>query len=330
MSSQDQRVLAIAGTGQSGSTLLTRMLGQIPGFVAIGEVGRLWDKGILANTECGCGQPFHQCPFWRQVGDRAFGGWARVDAERAIALRDRVQPIKRRVALPRMLPVLLAPSLSPGYAAARREYIALIARVFEAARNVSGAHTVVDSMKLAAHVYMLRGLPDTDVRVLHNVRDPRGVAYSNLRKVRKVGGTEPYRGRRHPVRTTVRWVWTNGSLEILGRLDVPTKIVRYEAVVADPRTALVEILRFAGVEPSDDDLAFIDGTTLSLSPSHLVAGNRTRMLSGPITLREDEGWRSGLPPAQQRIVASLTWPMRRRYSSQRLDPISRARTNGST
>jgi len=37
-------VLAIAGAGLSGSTLLCRMLGELPGFVAIGEVGRIWER----------------------------------------------------------------------------------------------------------------------------------------------------------------------------------------------------------------------------------------------------------------------------------------------
>ena len=52
------RLLCIGATGQSGSTLLTRMLGRLPGVAAVGEVGRIWDKGILDNTACGSATRF--------------------------------------------------------------------------------------------------------------------------------------------------------------------------------------------------------------------------------------------------------------------------------
>jgi hypothetical protein len=306
-------VLAIGGTGQNGATLLSRMLGEVPGLVAVGEVGRLWDKGIVRNTECGCGLPFRDCPFWSRVGEAAFGGWDAVDTDHVIALRDRVQPIQRRIALPRTLPLMLRPSLSPPYAAARAGYAGYIARLFDGVRAVSGAHTVVDSMKLSSHVYMLRALPETDVRVVHLVRDSRGVAYSSVKTVEKVGGKIPYRGKRHPVRTAVRWTWINLSFDLLRRLGVPTAMVRYEAVVARPRETVMEILRFAEVEPLDG-LPFIQGRTVELPPAHVVAGNRVRMQRGPIELREDDAWRSKLPIAQRRLVSGLTWPLLRRYS----------------
>ena len=52
------RVLCVAATGQSGSTLLARMLGEVPGYQAVGEVGRVWDKGVDEHMNCSCGEPF--------------------------------------------------------------------------------------------------------------------------------------------------------------------------------------------------------------------------------------------------------------------------------
>jgi len=34
-------VLCLAGTSENGATPLTRMLGRLPGFVAVGEIGYL-------------------------------------------------------------------------------------------------------------------------------------------------------------------------------------------------------------------------------------------------------------------------------------------------
>src|SRR6476469_754930 len=54
-------VLFIAGWGRSGSTLLDRMLGQVPGVFSAGELRDIWDRGVREDRLCGCGQPFHEC-----------------------------------------------------------------------------------------------------------------------------------------------------------------------------------------------------------------------------------------------------------------------------
>src|SRR5207253_253895 len=81
------RVLAIAGWGRCGSTLLDLMLGQVPGFVSAGEVRELWLRGCRENRPCGCGAPFADCSFWSAVGERAFGGWDQLDLERLLRVR---------------------------------------------------------------------------------------------------------------------------------------------------------------------------------------------------------------------------------------------------
>ena len=45
------RVLYIGGWGRSGSTLLDRVLGQVPGVVSLGEVRELWQRGWAENLE---------------------------------------------------------------------------------------------------------------------------------------------------------------------------------------------------------------------------------------------------------------------------------------
>jgi hypothetical protein len=69
-------VVCIAGNAQNGATMLSRALKLVPGWLAIGEVGYVWDRGILENYPCGCGVAFADCEFWREVGARAFGGWS--------------------------------------------------------------------------------------------------------------------------------------------------------------------------------------------------------------------------------------------------------------
>ncbi len=314
---QRPRILAIAGTGQNGSTLVSRLLGELPGLVAIGEVGRLWDKGLIEGVECSCGEPVASCPFWSEVGRTGFGGWDRVDAERATWLRESLVLKDSRFPHPFALPFLLAPGLWPSYRARLEEYQALMSTLYGAIDEVSGGRIIVDAMKIPAHVYMLSGLRRRyDIRYLHLIRDSRGVANSNAKVVRRQGSLEdrPFRGQRGPVKSAVRWTWFNLSSEVLaGVRKMPMSRMRYEEFVGDPAAALRVVGDRFGIEIGEDDLGFLQGREADLSPGHLVAGNRMRLHSGPITIVEDAAWRRDLPERSQRIVTTLTWPLLRHY-----------------
>ncbi len=73
------RVVFIGGSGRSGSTLIERLLGELPSVCNVGEVVHLWERGLQRGETCGCGTPLPDCPFWIRVGDVAFGGWDQFD-----------------------------------------------------------------------------------------------------------------------------------------------------------------------------------------------------------------------------------------------------------
>jgi hypothetical protein len=81
-------VLFIAGGGRSGSTILHNLLGQIDGFVAVGELRYIWGRAALKNQSCGCGVPFSQCVFWHDVMIKAFGGLDRSMAREMLDLTE--------------------------------------------------------------------------------------------------------------------------------------------------------------------------------------------------------------------------------------------------
>ena len=56
------KVLYIAGVGRSGSTLLERMLGAVPGSVNTGELNAIFSRVATQDQRCGCGEPFSACP----------------------------------------------------------------------------------------------------------------------------------------------------------------------------------------------------------------------------------------------------------------------------
>src|SRR5207237_8504722 len=93
-------VIFIAGSGRSGSTLLERVLGEMPGFVNVGELIDVFRRDV-SSERCGCGEPFVSCPFWSRVGKRVFDDW---EPGRLAEVRR----LEHRVARQRYLPRLLA------------------------------------------------------------------------------------------------------------------------------------------------------------------------------------------------------------------------------
>jgi len=58
-------VLYIAGTGRNGSTLMERVLNEIPSFFTAGELGQGWV--FYKEKHCLCGKQFDECPVWESI-----------------------------------------------------------------------------------------------------------------------------------------------------------------------------------------------------------------------------------------------------------------------
>lgn len=321
------RVICIAATGQSGSTLLARMLGEAPGYHAVGEVGRIWDKGVDEHMTCSCGNPFDSCEFWGEVGERAFGGWHAVDGTAAARLRGELQMGGTRWPHPVALPFLQHPNLWPSFREKVRRYADLMLPVYRAMNEVTGGAVLVDSMKIPAHVYLMAlQMPELDVKIAHHIRDSRGFAYSNTKWVEKQGGEHrgAFRGRRPPWRSAVKWTWFNEAFDHLQRIGVPSTVIRYEDLVHDPVPQLRKAAGLFGGAMSDHDLGFIHEDGIDFSAGHIASGSRWRMSSGRIPLREDIEWASKLNDRDRRTVTTITRPLLRRYDYRVAGPLHEA------
>lgn len=305
------RVIYLGGLGRSGTTLIERLLAELPAACAAGETVHLWQRCVARGERCGCGVPFHDCAFWRRVGQEAFDGWHRVDVERVAALRSTVDRSRR-------LPLLLAPALRPSFRASLRDYVSYYLRLYAAVSRVSGCPAVIDSSKHASLAFCLRSCPEVDLRVVHVVRDSRAVAFSWTKQVTRPDTQTASFMTTYPPRTAAaQWILQNEALHLLARSGVPTLRMRYEDVVADPGRALAGIAAFAGLPAGDDALGFLgrgaDGHWATLGSAHTASGNPVRFVTGHLPIREDQQWRRAMPPAQRRAVTALTLPLLARY-----------------
>ncbi|MGH9297924.1 MAG: sulfotransferase [Acidimicrobiales bacterium] len=304
------RVLYIGGAGRSGSTLLELMLAAEPDVTALGEVVHLWRRGIEQDELCSCREHFSACPFWGEVGARAFSGWDSVDLGRLAKLRSSVDR-------QRYLPLLAVGKLPPQMARAAAEYSELYSRVYASAHEIAGG-LLVDSSKHPSLAYLLARDPAVDLRVCHVVRDSRGVAYSRSRWVRRPEdpASQSFMPRARPLMAALSWLGTNLAFEVLAQrrsIGVPVLRLRYEDLLADPGGSLNKLRSFAGLEERPEVAGFLSGARQPAQVVHSVAGNPMRFSTAPIELRPDEAWRTKMPARDQGLVFALTAPLARRY-----------------
>lgn len=286
------KVLYIAGTGKSGSTLLGRLLGQLPGFLDVGELIHLAPQCAQA-ARCGCGEPVSDCALWSRVlarspalcGTQALHAWRR--------LRSRYLPL----------------ALLPGTDAWLRQRHAMLGELYAALGTQPGVRVVVDSSKSAYYPLALARFAHCEVCVLHLVRDVRAAEGSMYRLRQEGAGKFAHRG---TAWNSLRWILLNRLTEWSARhADLPYLRLRYEDLVDDPGGSLERVQRWLG-EPAGG-LDFLAGRRARLAPTHSVAGSAVRFCTGELLLRPDERWREQLPARELATVDWLTRGFRRRY-----------------
>jgi glycosyl transferase family 2/sulfotransferase family protein len=302
-------VIYIAGSGRSGSTLLERVLGGMPGAVNVGELIDLVRRTAPRGELCGCGQAFAECPFWDGVGKRAFGGW---EAGRLAE----IHRLQTRVARQRHLPRLLAMSLADrGFRDDVATYGASYRALYQAIADEAGARYVIDASKWPSQALAL-ARAGLDIRVIHLVRDVRGVAHSLSKQ--DVARPQAVQAADHmlshlPVEAAARWVGIQTEAELLRGCGLRVTRMRYEDFVAEPRAAVGTALADLGLSPTPSDLAHIADDHVALASSHGLSGNPSRFSSGEITLRPDEAWRQRMPQRDRVAVTALGLPLLLRY-----------------
>lgn len=302
------KVLYIGGYGRSGSTLLNRLLGALPGFHAVGETWYMWERSVFDNELCGCGKPIRECEFWRAVVDAAFGGFDNIDLDKIKACRQALESQE-------YLPAVIYPQLRTAVQqAVIGEYQLVMKKLYLAIHAVSGSRVIVDSSKGPRYAMLLNEIPELDLRLLHLVRDSRAVAYSwQKKRIRpEVYWKTAYMYRPGLIHAALAWGITNVVAQSFRRKGTPYLFARYEDIVASPRAWLTKIVHFAGEEEQGDAL-FVRENVVHLSVDHTAAGNPNRFRQGTVEVRRDDEWQQKMPRGERLLVTALTLPLLYKY-----------------
>ncbi len=298
------KVLYVLGFGRSGSTLLDILLGELPGFFSAGELQSLWRESLIDGRLCGCGVPVAECALWSEIlGGPRCTQLGMSPEERAALQADRLR-------LPRLGPRIRARGRCK---AEWRAYAGVLGNLYHRIAEVTHARVIVDSSKLPSVTRALEKLDSIDLYYIHLVRDARAVAFSWMRSKEATDRTRRSQMERlGPVRSSATWLVRGLAADrIMDRSGHPSLLLRYEDLVATPTETVARVA--ALVNEPEPDTGFIVGTSVKLAANHTVSGNPIRLMEGPVEVREDAEWRTGLVAVPRAAITATTWPLLRRY-----------------
>ena len=287
------KVIYILGCSRCGSTVLNSILGNHEDAVGLGEFEKLLPVGWLGEDYCGCGIRVAECPFWSEVRCRWTHGGG--DVARYHQLSRRFQRLRQ---LPRIL--IANESRSTDFA----EFASRTRELFKAVSGVSGATVIVDSSKNPVRGMALCRVKGLDVRLIHLVRDPRGMAASLVRGLSRdhAGGIQQDLPPR-PVKAVAReWNFMGRVADWLLRSRSPDTCirVRFESLLEQPEQTIQAIGRVVGIDLGVVAKGIANHDPIQIGP-HMVAGNRIRMQKCT-TLWRSDNWEESLDPSARAQV----------------------------
>lgn len=299
------KILYIMGSSRCGSTLVSNILGELPGFFSAGELRFLWDRAEQGRL-CGCGRSVATCEIWSEVlqGTGASAGEALSGVRRW--QRDVVR-LHRTPGLVFRLRRVPERSLDP--------YLVLLRRTLAQIGSHTRCDVLVDSSKHPAQAAAILRAAD-DVYLLHVVRDARAVTYSRLRWKPNPDGVRSG-GMDHASipKSVLHWSASNlGSDLVRSRVRPPRSLLlRYEELVDHPLASIERILRWLGEPRTLTPSPFADERSVVLGDNHTVSGNPDRFSRGRVQVQPDDRWNHEMLPRDRWTTTALTAPLLLRY-----------------
>lgn len=275
-----RKIVAISGSGRTGSTLLSLLLSQHKDVFNLGQLRDLWGAWA-SDAPCTCGHPLGACPVYSKVVSVAVG--PRGDP----AVADMKAAMQAFFADANRLPDWSDEAAIAVLAVDHAPVLARLTGVLDALQATTGASTFIDSSKSPELALALSLSGGSDVRVLNLGRDPRAVAISWAQKRGFGAGLKYSRVWARRQRVLKRW-----SQALGGRFLA----VRYEALAAAPEATVGRIQDWAGLSKTRGLFIAPGRATIDWSGQHLYPPANERVLAErktEVVIAPSEGWRGG-------------------------------------
>jgi hypothetical protein len=296
-------VIYVMGVFRSGSTVFDTLLGNLDEIESVGELVNVYQHAWLDGHYCACGKSGNECDVWVQVRD-SLGLREQCDLEARILTQSKIERFRK-------WPLLLLQKVHK--TEEFRRYSDSLVELYSAISEVTKKDVIVDSSKNPGRALALSMIDSIDLKVIHLVRDGRGVAWS-CQKSFEVDREKGLQMNIQPVSTvgtTKRWMAINISSTVvdflLGRKSIR---VRYEDLVDEPSRTLTRIGGFLGIDTESLIKRVEEQSTVSVG--HTIAGNRLRM-GGAIKLKSDDEWKEKLPNSDRRAFWKMAGVLAKFY-----------------
>lgn len=272
------KVLYIAGTIRSGTTLLAQLFGELPGFVNIAEGAYfLYRDRKAATLPCSCGKLSADCDVWRDIVTQIPPEACSLGAQ---LIRTRYFPrLWWRVRVRNRL-------------ASLRPLTSEITRTFSTLLSRAGGSVIVDCSKNVSTGFLLCQIPELEVHVVHLVRHSHGIVDSWCRPDR-------YYHPRSFGSGLAFWSVDNTLCQLLRSRAASYSLLRYEDFIQRPKECLERIAGAVAGHPMAAN--FFSSPCARVGLQHWLAGNPRAQLNTDLLLQEAET----RVPWPARIAASL-------------------------
>lgn len=299
-------ILYIGGDGRSGSTLLDTMLSNHPDIFGAGEL-EMFFSDLAKDGSCSCGVLYRECPFWQEVLRLLYEQLPQLNPAAIARERELIEaPLGRFRTSRHDLEKI------------RLRYGAVWSVLYQAISDVSGKPIIIDSSKSAygnaQRIHALHNLAGNAISILHLIRDPRAVIYSEWGRgnnMRLEDGEPRAFLDGLLIKPLVGWMIANLAVSVTSTKNrsIPVQQLHYERLATDPIGTLQEIGQFLAIDL--DSVVGLIRNNQPMTGSHGVRGNRMRR-QGPIKIKVDTEWVESMPYAA-RLCTRTVWPVARHY-----------------
>jgi hypothetical protein len=309
--SQLTDIIYIAGYGRSGTTLLERLLQCQPFVHACGEMTNFFRIYGSDSSRCSCGQSVKNCEFWDGIAQKLF----KLDfTVQKFPYYGKLQ--KKREA---------HWSHGGSFAPLRYQdtYANLMKPFFEAlARHPHENQVLIDSSKTAYSTpfrpIAISQLGKFKVRVIHLVRDPRGVVWSVKKGLnRRMEAGQEGSALLPVTRAITGWLFANRAANRLKSYlgEDSCCLVKYEDLVENPAQVISHLSIIWNIDLHESIRVageVMNGFEVQLPTMHQLAGNRMRF-DTTFSIRPDYTWKGKLDPKTNAVVKTFTMPLMKKY-----------------
>lgn len=288
-----KKIVFIVGAGHSGSTFLTKLLGQHSKVFGGGELSQYSNSYIRSDKFCSCGEPYYICSFWKKIK-------LHVDTESlkiSKAVQKNIKPVDYLLFI---LSLLFNLKFKPSrHHKIIQDYLLLYENILE---NID-REIIIDSSKNFFNAIVLASQKKYKCQFIFLHRDGRAVLNSYQKKVVKFNLKEQTKvfKRKTPLPVSIIRGWKRANYQgLLLRFVRPFSSIKicHEKIVTEPIKQIKMLNNFMDIRYEEKQLNFA-------KEDHILGGNSSRVNTKRVDSEDVYKWEKTLSNENLRLFNGI-------------------------